>query len=213
MQWNDFCYVHIGNPALAGQTKQLLRTKLYRMKKTAGAWMVLMGLILFYGCGNSSKNSERGLSDNHKRIHQQADGTISLALDNADCYSDMGNPSGNTAEWSVVVSKRGRYNVWLSSATKDTTSLNYKNSVLVSVQDNRIEARPACDKIILNSSDVSYPYYRAESFLGSMYIRDTGELNVQVISEKILPKNFNKNEMSGADLSKLISVSLTPETR
>lgn len=213
MQWNDFCYVHIGNPARAGQTTQLLKTKFYRMKKTAGAWIVLMGLILFYGCGNSSKISEPGISNSQKRIHQQEDGTISLKLDNADCYSDMGNPSGNTAEWSVVVSKRGRYNVWLSSATRDTTSLNYKNSVLVSVQDNRIEARPACDRIILNSSDVSYPYYRAESFLGSMYIRDTGELNVQVISEKILPKNYNENELSGADLSKLISVSLTPETR
>ena len=30
-----------------------------------------------------------------------------------------------------VVSKSGRYDVWLSSATIDTTDLKYKNSVLL----------------------------------------------------------------------------------
>ena len=99
----------------------------------------------------------------------------------------MVNPSSNTAEWNVVVSKSGRFNVWLSSATKDTTDLKYKNSVMLSILDNRFEALPECDKIIQNSIDVSYPYFRADSFMGSLYIQDTGVYNVQVISEKIVP--------------------------
>jgi hypothetical protein len=63
------------------------------------------------------------------KILQQEDGTISLKVDKADCYQDKVNPSSNTAEWNVRVSKSGRFNVWLSSATKDTTDLKYDNSV------------------------------------------------------------------------------------
>jgi hypothetical protein len=176
-------------------------------------WMLMGMVALGYSCSNSTK---KGVSENRRNrniIKQKSDGTISLNLENADCYSDMMHPSSNTAEWSVVVSKSGRYNVWISSATKDTNSLNYKNSVLVSVHDTRVEATPACDKIVLNSTDVSYPYFRADSFMGSMYIQDTGQFNVQVISEKILPKNYKKSETSGEDLSKLISVSFTPVYR
>jgi len=69
---------------------------------------------------------------------QQPDGTISLQLDKADRYSDIRIlrkllPSG------MLFFKTGRYNVWLSSATKDTTDLNYKSKVLVSVQDTRMK--------------------------------------------------------------------------
>ena len=182
------------------------------MKKSILVWTVVISVSLLYSCSNSSdqSTSARGKSN---EIVQKEDGTISLHVDNADCYADMLNPSVNTAEWSVVVSKSGRYNVWLSSATKDTTDLNYKSKVLVSVQDTRIEGRPGCDKIILDSKDVAYPYFRADSFMGSMYIQDTGVFNVQVISEQILPKNYSINDMSGADLSKLLCVSFTPEKR
>jgi hypothetical protein len=182
------------------------------MRKVLFVLAVVAGLSLVYSCGNSSKKPGAKY-DKSNQIVQKEDGTISLKLDEADCYSDMVNPSGNTAEWSVVVSKSGRYNVWLSSATRDTTDLKYKNKVLVSVQDTRIEGRPECDKIILNSTDVSFPYFRADSFMGSMYIQDTGEFNVQVISEQILPKDYHGSDISGAELSKLLSVSLTPVKR
>jgi hypothetical protein len=84
---------------------------------------------------------------------------------------------------------------------------------MLSILDNRIEARPACDKIVHNSSDVTYPYFRADSFLGSLYIQDTGLYNIQIISEKIVPKDIKKGESSGSDNSKLLSVFLTPITR
>lgn len=147
------------------------------------------------------------------KIMQQEDGTISLIVDKADCYQDIVNPSSNTAEWNVVVSKSGRFNVWLSSATKDTTDLKYNSSVMISILDNRLEARPACDKIIHNSSDVTYPYFRADSFIGSLYIQDTGLYNIQIISEKIVQKDIRKGESSASENSKLLSVFLTPITR
>ena len=170
-------------------------------------------MILLSSCGGGSEtrviNTVAG--NNKHKIKQLPDGTISLNVEKAHCYSDMNDPSGNTAEWSVVASKSGRYDVWISSATKDTTDLKYKNKVLVSVQDTRIEAKPSCDKIIQDAQDVNYPYFRADSFLGSMYIQDTGLFNVQIISEKILPKDYNIE--SEADIAKLLSVSFTPKLR
>jgi len=182
------------------------------MKKSILVWTVVIGLSFLYSCSNSTSKVDKG-NRHGNEIVQKEDGTISLNLDKADCYSDMLNPSVNTAEWSVVVSKSGRYNVWLSSATKDTTSLNYKSKVLVSIQDHRLEGRPDCDRIILDSKDVSYPYFRADSFMGSMYIQDTGVFNIQVISEQIIPDDYKGSDMSGAELSKLLSVSFTPEKR
>lgn len=182
------------------------------MSKKSFLWVVVTGLSLLYSCGNAGSKIADSKRDENKII-QQADGTISLKLDKAECYNDTIDPSGNTAEWDVVVSRSGQYNVWLSSATKDTTDLKYKHPVLVNIQENRLEGQPASRKIIHNSTDVSFPYFRADSFIGSMYIRDTGEFNIQVICEKILPDDIDQGTASGEDLSKLISVSFTPVTR
>jgi hypothetical protein len=175
--------------------------------------LILSGVTLFYSCNNIGEQKETKNKIVQNRILQQEDGTISLKIDKAECYQDMVDPSSNTAEWNVFVSKSGRFNVWLSSATKDTTDLQYSNSVMLSILDNRIEGHPACDKIIHNSSDVTYPYFRADSFMGSLYIQDTGLYNIQVISEKIVPKDYKKGESSYAENSKLLSVFLTPITR
>jgi hypothetical protein len=175
--------------------------------------MILIGIVLFSACKNAGDQKEVKIKTVQNKILQQPDGTISLKVDKADCYQDVVNPSSNTAEWNVVVSKSGRFNVWLSSSTKDTTDLKYNNSVKLNILDNRIEVHPECDKIIHNSSDVTYPYFRADSFLGSLYIQDTGLYNIQIISEKIVPKDINKGESSGSENSKLLSVFLTPITR
>lgn len=174
--------------------------------------MAVSGLMLIWSCGNSGNKTSENQRD-AKKIMQDSDGTISLKLDKADCYNDAGDPSVNTAEWNVVVSRSGRYDVWLSSATKDTTDLKYKHPVMVSIQDNRLEGNPVSSRIIHNSTDVSYPYFRADSFMGSMYIQDTGLFNIQVICDKIVPKDVQKGNASNEDISKLISVSFTPATR
>jgi hypothetical protein len=176
-------------------------------------FLMISGIVLLYSCTNTGVQKDSNSKVVHNKILQQADGTISLKVDKADCYQDAVNPSSNTAEWSVVVKKSGRFNVWLSSATIDTTDLKYNNSVMLSILDNRIEAHPECDKIVLNSSDVSYPYYRADSFIGSLYIQDTGLYNIQIISEKIIPKDVKKENSKALDNSKLLSVFLTPIKR
>ena len=183
------------------------------MRRKIYVFLIMIGVAILYSCNITVKQDENKTISAENKILQQEDGTISLKVEKAACYSDMSNPSSNTAEWSVVVSKSGRFNVWLSSATKDTTNLQYKNSVLLSILDNRLEARPGCDKIIRNSTDVIYPYFRADSFMGSLYIQDTGIYNIQVISEKIVPQD-NKNDGSSVnETSKLLSVFLTPITR
>jgi len=84
---------------------------------------------------------------------------------------------------------------------------------MLSILDNRLEALPLCDKIVTNSTDVTYPYFRADSFMGSLYIQDTGSYNIQLISEKIIPDAKNEGLSDLIESSKLISVSLTPVTR
>jgi hypothetical protein len=183
------------------------------MRKKSFLWVAATVLILFYSCGNAGSKIADNKRRDENKIKQQDDGTISLELNKAECYNDTIDPSGNTAEWDVVVSRSGNYNVWLSSATKDTTDLKYKHPVLVSIQDTRLEGQPSKSKIINNSTDVSFPYFRADTFIGSMYISDTGEFDIQVICEKILPDDKEQGTASGEDLSKLISVSFTPVTR
>ena len=183
------------------------------MRRILIVLLIMGGVAVLYSCKNTAEQKETGSKLVQNTIKQQEDGTISLMVEKADCYHDMVNPSSNTAEWSVEVSKSGRFNVWLSSATRDTTNLRYKNSVMLSILDNRLEARPACDKIIQNSDDVSFPYFRADSFMGSLYIQDTGTYNIQIISEKILPDNYKKDLQSASDESKLLSVILTPIMR
>jgi hypothetical protein len=171
--------------------------------------LAVVGLGLF-SCKNSGNNvgSENELTQD--AVVQQQDGTISLDVKEATTYHDSENPESNTAEWNVIVSKKGRYDVWLSSATRDPGKLAYHNAVMVSIRDNQLEARPSVDKVISNSSEGSYPY-TADSFMGSLFITDTGLFNIQVVSDKILPKDAGKinHEDEG---TKLISVSLTPVT-
>jgi hypothetical protein len=174
--------------------------------------VVVVGTLI-YSCNNTGEQRENKRNLFQNKIRQKDDGTISLMVDKADCYHDMINPESNTAEWNVVVSKSGRYNVWLSSATIDTTDLKYKNSVRLNILDNRFESLPVCNKVIHNSSDVTYPYYRADSFMGSLYLKDTGLYNIQIISDKIVPKDYRKDGSDISDESKLLSVFLTPIVR
>ena len=183
------------------------------MKKDLFVWMMLMGFTFLVSCNNAVRSDENRNKVAENKILQQNNGTISLKIDKAECYHDLVNPSSNTAEWNMVVSKAGRYDVWLSSATRDTTDLRYKNSVLLNIRDNRLEALPIVNRVVQNSVDVSSPYYQADSFMGSLYIQDTGMYSVQVISDRVLPKEFINSRSSTDDQSTILSVSLTPAKR
>ena len=172
-----------------------------------------MGLIIVIvgSCGNQ-KNSTK-LADAENKIFQQEDGSISLQLEKAACYSDEANPSSNTAEWNIVVTKPGRYRVWLASATKDTTDLSYANSVRISFLDNRIEGNPEIDKVVRNSSEVDYPFFRTDSDMGTFFIPEPGEYTIQIISEKVISKESRAVDISLSDNTRLMSLFLDPMTR
>lgn len=177
------------------------------MGKNILVMLAFAGVALFSCKSNSERTDSDKLADN--AILQQQDGTISLEVKKADTYHDVNEPESSTAEWNVVVNKSGRYDVWLASATKDTNRLQYINAVMLSVKDDLLEARPSVDKVIQNSRDVAYPYFRAESFLGSLYLKDTGVYSIQVISDRIVPEEQGNNP-NGEEITKLLSVSLTP---
>jgi hypothetical protein len=179
------------------------------MKHNHIVYFIGMLLIPFWSCSHTE--SKKVEAEN--RILQQKDGTVSLILDKATCYNDDANPSNNTADWNIVISKPGRFKVWLSSATKDTSDLKYSSSVRISLLDDLLEAHPACDKVIRNSDDVHYPYYRADSYIGSVFVSEPGEYNIQLISEKVTAKIVASSITALANETKLMSVILTPMTR
>ena len=181
-----------------------MRTRLF-------AFLSGLAMILFGSCGQQGNIRDDKESEN--RIIQQADGTVSLKVEKAACYSDAANPSNNTADWNVVISKPGRFKVWLTSATKDTSALSYSNSVKVNILDDHLEVNPVVDKIVHNSGDVPSSYFRADSYVGSFYVPEAGEYNIQVISEKIIAKNTGSKNVPQIDDTMLMSVILTPALR
>ena len=140
------------------------------------------------------------------------DGTINLQIDKAFCYNNKSDPSYNAAEWNLIVTKPGRYEVWLSSATIDTMDLQYTNSVIISFQEKHLNVKPVSNKIVLNASDVKYPYYRADSYMGEFYIQDPGEYSLQLISEKVIAKSDTVSGSGEIDHTRVMSVFMTPIT-
>ncbi len=176
----------------------------------------LIALVCFMSIVGWSCGHQAGIQDTAKGkdlVLQQDDGTFSLNIEKAACYSDAVNPSSNTAEWNVFISKPGRYKVWISSATRDTTHLKYGSPVKISLMDNLLEASPECDKVVRNSTDVTFPYFRADSYMGSFYFSEPGQYNIQVISDKVLPQEASNRISSVSYDTRLMSVILTPMTR
>ncbi len=165
---------------------------------------------LLWSCSNgrvTGDGSEAGL------VVSQNDGSYHLSVSKAVCFSDQDNPSSNTAEWSIGVSEAGRYKVWIASATLDTLNLRYSNPVKVNLLDNRLDVNPECDRVVTDSKEVSLPYYRADSYMGSFYFPEAGQYTLQVISEKILPAEASNFNVRPSGDTRLLSVILTPVVR
>ena len=175
--------------------------------------LVYLGLasLLMWNCSNTSNVQSFGSSSN--LIVQEEGGSVSLQLPRATFYHDPQNPANNTAEWSVIISKPGKYRVWLSHATTDSLSLNYSKIAKLEVSDNHFEVTPACDTIIYNSKEVSYPGLRSDSYVGSVYFNQSGEYRLQVISDKILPKELVNQKVKHTNKSELLGVIFLAATR
>jgi len=175
--------------------------------------LIAAGVLLFSSCGREGKSSNEGISKGTNSVSQQSDGSISLLIAKAECYSDANDPSNNTAEWNLQLKKAGRFDVWLSSASRDTNDLKYARTVMISFHEKRLEGMPASDKIVLNAKDVTLPFFRVDSFIGSLYLQDTGLVNVQVISDRIIPDGYKPETVSSDTDTKLLSIILTPTVR
>ncbi|HUS86768.1 MAG TPA: hypothetical protein VMW76_05975 [Bacteroidales bacterium] len=148
--------------------------------------LAVVTITIIGGCKGTSDKSDIAKAD--KEVIQQSDGNILLEINDAYLLSDAEHPARNTAEWQFQVLNKGRYEVWLSSITRDTMDLNFDDPVIVTFENKRITEKPVGNEIVLNDKDVIKPYFRADSKLGSIYIEDPGHYNIQVISEKLIPE-------------------------
>lgn len=180
-----------------------------RIKILISILFVLSVLLTGVSCSHTGKQLPAGASGSSELINQQADGTISLRVENAEYYNDKDNPSSNTAEWRFVVTKEGRYEIWLSSATRDTLDLKFINSVKLSIRDERLDVKNSGENVVLTNNDNKYPY-RADSYIGSYYIHEPGEYTIQLISEKAVLSDAGKSVSQQPESTKLMSVMLVP---
>lgn len=160
------------------------------MKEIKYIFIVIL-LVGLAGCGG--RNNETGQEQSTTSIIQKEDGSIILELEKAFLWQDSLNPYMNTAEWSLNITNRGRYELWITSFTKDTMDLKYDSPVTVTFGDKRIRKTPVGNEIVLDSPAVKSDYYRADSKIGSVYIDRPGHYNIQVVSSKVLASDLNVN--------------------
>jgi len=112
---------------------------------------------------------------------------FTLLLKDASLLQVDSNPEYNTAEWSFTVKQPGRYDIWLSSLTCDTSNVLFASDVTITAGDTRIEKKPVSDQIITDDASVKSPWVRADSHMGSVFFSEPGEYQVQVISDRVVP--------------------------
>jgi len=173
---------------------------------------VLLGLVIVFpmtACndtGGAGKESKKARSE---KSAGQAEGVTLLIKDAALIQVDS-NPQYNTAEWHFTVQKAGRYDVWLSSLTCDTTYLNFGDSVVITAGDTRLTGRPVGDEIVTEDMSVKEPWYRADSHMGSIFFREPGEYQVQVISDRVKKFTSDLSDLSVEKQTLINSLILKP---
>lgn len=134
---------------------------------------------------------------------------VTLLLKDADIIQVDSHPQYNTAEWRFEVKKPGRYDIWLSSLTCDTTHILFAGNVTVTAGDKRLEKRPVGDEIVTDDKNVKSPWFRADSHMGSVLFSEPGEYQVQVISDRIMPHQ-SADEAKERKLTLINSLILKP---
>jgi len=180
------------------------------MRRIKVFFVFALALALVSSCGN---NSDEELSkQDTSYITEQADGTIILDLEKAYVLLDSLHPDMNTAEWAFKINKKGRYELWLSSYTRDTMNLQYEGHVYINFQDKKIKAESIIgNEIVLDTPDIGKMYYRADSKLGSVYIENPGEYNIQISGSKVRPYEISSLNNSSRH-TELRSLILKPMT-
>jgi len=144
------------------------------MKKNLFAAVVLVVVVFaaLTSCKNdTSLNSKEGKNKRGVAVEGEA---VVLSIGEAELLEVDDKPQYNTAEWLFKVEKPGRWDVWLSSLTVDTTRLHFVNNVIITAGETKLEKRPVSDRIVLEDKSVTEPWYRADSHMGSVFFFKTG---------------------------------------
>lgn len=159
---------------------------------------IFMGLVVavaMTACNDTGSSGKAGKKAKAENTSGQAEGVV-LRISDAALIQVDSNPQYNTAEWHFTVNKAGRYDVWLSSLTSDTTFLQFADSVIITAGDSRITGRPVGDEIITDDGSVKAPWYRANSHMGSVFFSKPGEYQVQVISDRVEKLSSDLSDLS-----------------
>lgn len=164
------------------------------------AFAAIIGITSCGHDGNTADSNQQGKID---KSAGQNKGVV-LLIAEADLMQVRDNPQYNTAEWLFTVKKPGRYDVWLSSLTSDTVKLAYADNVVITAGDSRLTKKPISDEIVMDNS-VTRPWYRADSHMGSIFFSKPGEYQIQVISDKVEPRNSGMPDLSVDNKQTLIN--------
>jgi hypothetical protein len=152
-----------------------------KMVRRKGIYLMLF-VTLLVSCNNSNihKNTRDASYESSKKNN-----SVFLKIEDAALVQDDVHPDSNTAEWSFRVNQPGRYEVWLSSITRDTMNMGFDSVVTITAGDSRIQKMPVGDNIVADASDIKAPWFKAESEMGSVFFSKPGEYSIQIISEKV----------------------------
>lgn len=167
-------------------------------------------IIISTSCGKGGVEESDGNQLSY--ITSQEDGSIILHLEKAYLLQDSLNPDMNTAEWFFKIKEKGRYELWLSSYTRDTMNLRYDGPVYINFRDKKIKAESIIgNEIVLDTPDIGNMYYRADSKLGSVYVEQAGEYNIQISGSQVRPCEVSSMNNSSRH-TELRSLILKPMT-
>ena len=166
-------------------------------------------LVGFASCGREGKSNGTNMKGTGEAT-AAGEGIVLLIAD-ADLIEVDGNPQYNTAEWLFRVEKPGRYDVWLSSLTLDTTQLRFAENVVITAGETKLAKKPVSDEIVTGDESVKEPWFRADTHMGSIFFSKPGDYPVQVISDRVEAHGNDLSQISLEEHTLINSVILKPK--
>jgi hypothetical protein len=173
----------------------------------------VLAVAAFFGiasCNSDNNHNGKAGNDNNETAAVNSEGIV-LSIADAELIEVDDKPQYNTAEWLFTVEKPGRYDVWLSSLTVDTTQLNFAKDVIITAGETKLEKLPVSDKVVTEDKSIKEPWYRADSHMGSVFFSKPGEYQVQVISDRVGPYTSDISQISVDKHTLIKSVILKPK--
>ncbi len=156
--------------------------------------IAILAIVSVTGCKDNKSTAVDKTGKNDNNVARE--GGVTLLITDADLIEVDSNPRYNTAEWNFTVKDAGRYDVWLSSLTCDTSHLRFNDLVTITAGDERIEKKPVGDEIVTDDKSVKEPWYRADSHMGSIFFKEPGTYQVQVISDRVMTHSSDLSKLS-----------------